>query len=192
MYNIAFKKTCFPSNQEQLNYGMDSMSLDSGEDSKADDMDEMTMPNPGSIQVPLAWTFVLIVTMLKMKHCLYHWWWILSRVNSWKEEWVDRWKRDIQKAVADVNIRLENIQKTDSNKEITQNKTLTKPSQVLTSTQQHKIRGKHISRKKVWNNIQMWNCLKLPNLLYGKKIFLALLSPFSTNFVPFLALFVHG
>ena len=37
--------------QEQLNYGMDSMSLDSGEDSKADDMDEMTMPNPGSIQV---------------------------------------------------------------------------------------------------------------------------------------------
>ena len=30
---------------------MDSMSLDSGEDSKADDMDEMTMPNPGSIQV---------------------------------------------------------------------------------------------------------------------------------------------
>ena len=54
MYNIAFKKTCFPSNQEQLNYGMDSMSLDSGEDSKADDMDEMTMPNPGSIQVPLA------------------------------------------------------------------------------------------------------------------------------------------
>ena len=54
MYNIAFKKTCFPSNQEQLNYGMDSMSLDSGEDSKADDMDEMTMPNPGSIQVSLA------------------------------------------------------------------------------------------------------------------------------------------
>ena len=37
--------------QEQLNYGMDSMSLDSGEESKADDMDEMTMPNPGSIQV---------------------------------------------------------------------------------------------------------------------------------------------
>ena len=35
---------------------MDSMSLDSGEDSKADDMDEMTMPNPGSIQVRLAWT----------------------------------------------------------------------------------------------------------------------------------------
>ena len=30
---------------------MDSMSLDSGEDSKADDMDEMAMPNPGSIQV---------------------------------------------------------------------------------------------------------------------------------------------
>ena len=27
------------------------MSLDSGEDSKADDMDEMAMPNPGSIQV---------------------------------------------------------------------------------------------------------------------------------------------
>ena len=47
---------------------------------------------------------------------------------------MDGWKRDIQKAVADVNIRLENIQKTDSNKEITQNKTLTKPSQVLTST----------------------------------------------------------
>ena len=65
MYNIAFKKTCFPSNQEQLNYGMDSMSLDSGEDSKADDMDEMTMPNPGSIQVSLAWTSILIVTMLK-------------------------------------------------------------------------------------------------------------------------------
>ena len=37
--------------EEQLNYGMDSMSLDSGEDSKADDMDEMAMPNPGSIQV---------------------------------------------------------------------------------------------------------------------------------------------
>ena len=148
---------------------MDSMSLDSGEDSKADDMDEMTMPNPGSIQVSLAWTFILIVTMLKMKHCLYHWWWILSRVNSWKEEWVDGWKCDTQKAVADVNIRLENIQKTDSNKHITKNKTLTKPSQVLTSTQQHKIRGKHISRKKVWNSIQMWNCLKLPNLLYGKK-----------------------
>merc|ERR1712083_501417 len=36
--------------EEQLNYGMDSMSLDSGEDSKADDMDEMAMPNPGSIQ----------------------------------------------------------------------------------------------------------------------------------------------
>ena len=170
------------------------MSLDSGEDSKADDMDEMTMPNPGSIQVSLASTFILIVTMLKMKHCLYHWWWILSRerLNSWKEEWVDGWKRDIQKAVADVNIRLENLQKTDSNKHITKNKTLTKPSQVLTSTQQHKIRGKHISRKQVWNNIQMWNCLKLPNLLYGKKKFLALLSPFSTNFGPFLALFVHG
>ena len=46
MWKSAFK-------QEQLNYGMDSMSLDSGEDSKADDMDEMTMPNPGSIQVSL-------------------------------------------------------------------------------------------------------------------------------------------
>ena len=157
MYNIAFKKTCFPSNQEQLNYGMDSMSLDSGEDSKADDMDEMTMPNPGSIQVSLAWTFILIVTMLKMKHCLYHWWWILSRVNSWKEEWVDGWKRDIQKAVADVNIRLENIQKTDSNKHITKNKTLIKPSQVFTSTQNQ--RKTHISQKKVWGNIHMSDCL---------------------------------
>ena len=40
--------------QEQLTYGLDSLSLDSGEDSKADDMDEMTMPNPGSIQVTWA------------------------------------------------------------------------------------------------------------------------------------------
>ena len=56
-------------------------------------------------------------------------------MNSWKEEWVDGWKRDIQKAVADVNIRLENIQRTDSNKHITKNKTLIKPGQVLTSTQ---------------------------------------------------------
>ena len=191
MYNIAFKKTCFPSNQEQLNYGMDSMSLDSGEDSKADDMDEMTMPNPGSIQVPFAWTFILIVTMLKMKHCLYHWWWILSRVNSWKEEWVDGWKRDIQKAVADVNIRLENIQKTDSNKEITQNKTLTKPSQVLTSTQQHKIRGKHISQKRSETIFKCGIVLNSPTCFAAKKTFLALFSPFSTNIGPFLALFVH-
>ena len=169
------------------------MSLDSGEDSKADDMDEMTMPNPGSIQVSLAWTFILIVTMLKMKHCLYHWWWILSRerLNSWKEEWVDGWKRDIQKAMADVNIRLENIQKTDSNKEITQNKTLTKPSQVLTSTQQHKIRGKHISQKRSETIFKCGIVLNSPTCFAAKKTFLALFSPFSTNIGPFLALFVH-
>ena len=189
MYNVAFKKTCFPSNQEQLNYGMDSMSLDSGEDSKADDMDEMTMPNPGSIQVPFAWTFILIVTMLKMKHCLYHWWWILSRVNSWKEEWVDGWKRDIQKAVADVNIRLENIQKTDSNKHITKNKTLIKPSQVFTSTQNQ--RKTHITKKGLRQYSHVGLSLT-PQIALRQKKTLALFSSFSTNFGPFLALFVHG
>jgi hypothetical protein len=43
-------------------YGLDSLSQDSGEDGKADDMNEMDMPNPGSIQVESELTSIHILS----------------------------------------------------------------------------------------------------------------------------------